>query len=156
MDPESLLAVRQLPLFSGLADDQLDCITPGEVLLLESGQILLEQGAPAESFFVTLEGEISVIKTYDRQEVVLGTSKPGMFMGEISLLLDTRWEASARASKRSRLFRLGKEDFWRMLSVCHSVAREIFHTAAGRVRNHVGQLIIGPSRRAAAALQVRT
>src|SRR2546423_1157279 len=138
MDQETLLAVRQLPLFSGLTDEQLDCITPGEVLLLEPGQILLEQGAPAESFFVTLDGEISVIKTYDRQEVVLGTSKPGMVMGEISLLLDTRWEARARASKRSRLFRLGKEDFWRMLSVCHSVAREIFQTAAGRVRNLEG------------------
>ena len=138
MNQETLLSVRQLPLFSGLADDQLDCITPGEVLLLEAGQVLLEAGAPAESFFVTLEGEISVIKTYDRQEVVLGTSKPGMFMGEISLLLDTKWEATARASKPSRLFRLGKEDFWRMLSICHSVAREIFQTAAGRVRNLEG------------------
>ena len=71
MNQETLLSVRKLPLFSGLADDQLDCITPGEVLLLEAGQVLLEAGAPAESFFVTLEGEISVIKTYDRQEVVL-------------------------------------------------------------------------------------
>src|SRR6266516_675736 len=138
MDQETLAAVRKLPLFSGLADDQLDCITPGEVLLLESGQVLLAEGAPAESFFVTLEGEISVIKTYDRQEVVLGTSKPGMFMGEISLLLETKWEATARASKRSRLFRLGKEGFWGMFSICHSVAREIFPTAASRVRNPEG------------------
>ncbi len=82
--------------------------------------------ASAEFFFVSLEGEISVIKTYDRQEVVLGTQKAGRFMGEISLLLDAPWEAAARATKPSRLFRLGKAGFSRMLSPCHSVVRKIF------------------------------
>jgi signal transduction histidine kinase len=138
MDQETLQAVRRLTPFGTLADDQLDCIAPGEVIQLEAGQILLKADDPAEFFFVTLEGEISVSKTYDRQVVVLGTSKPGMFMGEISLLLDIPWQATARASKRSRLFRLGKADFWRMLSTCHSVAREIFKTAATRVRNLEG------------------
>jgi len=138
MDQETLLTVRQLPLFAALADDQLDCIAPGEVIQLEAGQILLKAGDAPEFFFVTIEGEISVVKTYDRQEVVLGTSKPGMFMGEIPLFLEIPWLATARASKQSRLFRLGKADFWRMLSTCHSVAREIFKTAATRVRNLEG------------------
>src|SRR4026207_889134 len=111
MDQETLLTVRQLPLFAALADDQLDCIAPGEVIQLEAGQILLKAGDAPEFFFVTIEGEISGGKAYDRQEVVLGTSKPGMFMGEIPLLLEIPWLATARASKQSRLFRLGKEDF---------------------------------------------
>ena len=138
MDQETLAAVRQLPLFAALADDQLDCIAPGEVIQLETGQILFKAGEPAEFFFVTLEGEISVVKTYDRQEVVLGVNKSGMFMGEISIFLDIPWQATARASKRSRLFRLTSADFWRMLSTCHTVAREIFKTAATRVRNLEG------------------
>jgi signal transduction histidine kinase len=36
------------------------------------------------------------------------------------------------------LFRLGQDDFWRMLSTCHSVAREIFQFAATKMRNFEG------------------
>ena len=41
-------------------------------------------------------------------------------------------------SKPARLFRLNQEDFWRMLGTCPSVAREIFRTAANRLRNLEG------------------
>jgi CRP-like cAMP-binding protein len=75
---------------------------------------------------------------YDKQEVLLGVNRPGMFMGEIPLLLDAPWHALVRVSKPSRLFRLNQENFWRMLSTCHSVAREIFRTAANRLRNLEG------------------
>jgi signal transduction histidine kinase len=59
-------------------------------------------------------------------------------MGEIPLLLDVPWAANVRVSKPTRLFRLNQENFWRMLSTCHSVAREIFRTAANRLRNLEG------------------
>src|SRR5262249_50732502 len=41
-------------------------------------------------------------------------------------------------SRPSGVFRLKKENFWRMLSTCHSVARELFRTAANRLRNLEG------------------
>ena len=138
MDQETLKEVRQLSLFANLVDEKLDCILPGEVIDLKVGEVLHEQGTPADAFYVTMAGELMVTKNYDNQEVVLGTSKPGMFMGEISLLLDTPWEAIVRASKPSRLFRLKEDDFWKMMSTCHSVSREILRTAAMRVRNLEG------------------
>jgi signal transduction histidine kinase len=36
------------------------------------------------------------------------------------------------------LFRISEESFWRMLSTCQSVAREIFRSAANRMRNLEG------------------
>ena len=59
-------------------------------------------------------------------------------MGETMLLLDIPWLATARVSKPARLFRLNEENFWRMLTTCQSVAREIFRTAANRMRNLEG------------------
>ena len=59
-------------------------------------------------------------------------------MGEIPLLLNSPWLATVRVSKPARLFRLNQEDFWHMLSTCPSVAREVFRTAANRLRNLEG------------------
>ena len=134
MDPTLVQTIRQTPLFARLKDDQLDCIRCGEVIELAAGSTLVQENAPAEFFFANLEGEIRISRRYDNQEVLLAVNKPGMFMGEIPLLLDAPWHALVRVSKPTRLFRLSQENFWRMLSTCHSVAKEIFKTAANRLR----------------------
>src|SRR5215471_207178 len=111
--------IRQTPLFSGLKDDELGCIEYGEVIELPSGTTLVRENEPAEYFFLNLDGEVRVSRIYDQQDVLLGVNKPGMFMGEIPLLLDAPWHAIVRVSKPTRLFRLNQENFWLMLSTCH-------------------------------------
>ncbi|HWX20759.1 MAG TPA: ATP-binding protein [Candidatus Binatia bacterium] len=138
MDATLVQTVRQTPLFAGLKDEHLDCIRSGEVIEVPAGATLIEENAPAEFFFLNLEGEIRISRRYDNQEVLLGVNKPGMFMGEIPLLLDAPWHAVVRVAKPARLFRLNREKFWRMLSTCHCVATEIFRTAANRLRNLEG------------------
>src|SRR2546430_17588514 len=68
----------------------------------------------------------------------MGIVKSGNYTGETTLLLNTHWLATARVGKPAKLFRLGGEGFWRMLSTCRSVAREIFPTAANKMRNLEG------------------
>lgn len=68
----------------------------------------------------------------------MATNKPGGYMGEIPLLLDAPWGAIVRVTKPTRLFRVSQENFWRMMSTCHSVAKEILQTAANRLRNLEG------------------
>jgi signal transduction histidine kinase len=138
MDPTLVQTIRQSPLFASLKDDQLDCIRCGEVIEVAVGSILVQENEPAEYFFLNLEGEIRILRLYDNSEVLLGVNKPGMYMGEIPLLLDAPWHAIVRVSKPARLFRINAENFWRMLSTCHSVSREIFRTAANRLRNLEG------------------
>ena len=137
-NPTLVQRIRQTPLFSGLKDDQLECIRSGEVIEVSPGTVLVEANAPAEFFFLNLEGEIRISRRYDDQEILLGVNKPGMFMGEIPLLLDAPWHAVVRVSKPARLFRLDQEGFWRMLSTCHSVTKEVFRTASNRLRNLEG------------------
>jgi signal transduction histidine kinase len=138
LDAPLLQTIRQMPLFAGLKDDQLACIQGGEVIELPAGTILVQENAPAEYFFLNLEGEIRISRRYDNQEVLLGVNRPGMYMGEIPLLLDAPWHALVRVSKPTRLFRLNQEQFWRMLGSCPSITREIFRTASNRLRNLEG------------------
>src|ERR1051326_5178964 len=138
LDDKLVQLVRQTPLFARLEDEQLNCIRRGDVIEVAPGTVLIEANAPAEFFFVNLEGEIRISRQYDNQEVLLAVNKPGMYMGEIPLLLDAPWHAIVRVSKPTRLFRLNQENFWLMLTTCHGVARELFRTAANRLRNLEG------------------
>jgi signal transduction histidine kinase len=138
MEPALFQMVRQTPLFARLKDEQLDCIQWGDVIEVAPGATLVEENSPAEFFFLNLEGEVRISRRYDNQEVLLGVNRPGMFMGEIPLLLDAPWHAVIRVSKPSRLFRLNRENFWRMLSTCHAITQEVLRTAANRLRNLEG------------------
>jgi signal transduction histidine kinase len=130
--------VRIVPLFAGLTDDQLSCIEPGEIIDAPPGSVLVAEGNRSPFFFLVLEGEIRLTRDYDRQTVLMGVLKPGQFTGEVTLLLDIAWLATARVRKPARIFRINGEDFWRMLSTCHTVARAIFQSAANKMRNLEG------------------
>ena len=138
MDQATLQQLRSIPLFGGLTDAQLGCIEPGEVIEAPAGTVLVSEGERCPFFFVVLQGEIRLSRTYDRQSVLMGVIKPGKYTGEVTLLLDIPWVATARAGKATRLFRLKQDDFWRMLSNCHALAREIFQFAAAKMRNIEG------------------
>src|SRR6266403_1523352 len=138
MDPSTLHALQAIPLFSNLSTEQTSCFEPGEVLEFEAGKVLATEGEPLDSFYVLLEGEMRVSRNYENQAVLMGVTKPGMFLGEISLLLDSPNLATVRTLKPCRLFRLNKDGFWAMLSGCPTVASQIFRTMAMRVRNIEG------------------
>jgi signal transduction histidine kinase len=138
MDASTLQELQKVPLFSTLSGGQSSCLERGEIVHLEAGKVLAREGESVESFYVLLEGEMRVSRNYENQAVLMGVSKPGMFLGEISLLLDSPNLATVRALKPCRLFRLDKDGFWQMLSGCPSVASQIFRTMATRVRNMEG------------------
>jgi signal transduction histidine kinase len=138
MNASELQEVRISPLFSKLEDSQLGCLEGGEVIEVPVGTVLASEGERTGLFHVILEGEVRASRTYDRQSILLGINKAGNFLGETMLLLDIPWVATCRISKAARLFRLDEESFWRMLTTCHTVAREIFRSASSRMRNLEG------------------
>src|SRR5882672_9363471 len=138
MNSSELQQVRSTPLFAKLTDEQLGCLDPGEVIEAPVGTLLASEGERTGFFHVLLEGEVRTTRTYDRQSILLGVNKAGNYLGETMLLLDIPWVATLRVSKPARLFRLSEESFWRMLITCQAVAREIFRSAANRMRNLEG------------------
>ena len=64
----------------------------------------LPKGIIPHFFFLILEGEIRLTRDYDRQTVLMGVLKPGQFTGEVTLLLDIPWLATARDQKAGQDF----------------------------------------------------
>ena len=138
MTPAELQEVRSTPLFTALEDDKLGCIENGEIVNASPGTVLGVDGEHSGYFHVLLEGEVRVTRTYDRQSILMAVVKPGGYFGEIMLLLGIPWVSAVRVSKPAKLFRLNEDNFWRMLTTCQCVAREIFRSASNRMRNLEG------------------
>jgi signal transduction histidine kinase len=138
MNPTDLQQVHANPLFAGLTDAQLGCLELGEIIEAPAGTVLAPEGERTGFFHVLLEGEVRITRTYDNQSILMAVTKAGNYLGETMLLLDIPWVSAARVTKPARLFRLKEDSFWQMLAACPSVSREIFRSAANRMRNMEG------------------
>jgi len=135
MNPAEL---QKLPLFAGLSPEESACLEQGEELHVSAGEFLAREGDSSTYFYVILEGEIRVSKTYSGQEVVMAVHTPGKFFGEVSLLLDMPYFVDGQARTPCRLLRYSKEQFWSLLRLCPSVAKEVLQTMATRLRGLEG------------------
>jgi signal transduction histidine kinase len=138
MTAAELQLVRTVPLFAGLTDEQLDCLEAGKIVELPGGTVIAAEGERNGFFHIVLEGEVRITRNYDRQTILMKVGKPGTYFGEVMLFLDSPWVSTVRVTKAARLFQLDEEGFWHLLSKCRSVAREVFQSAAVRLRNFEG------------------
>ena len=134
----SLGDLHKLPLFAGLSPEESRCLEQGEEITVPAGEIIAREGEPADYFHVIVEGEIRVSKTYGSQHVVMAVHKAGKFFGEVSLLLDMPYFVDAQARTPCRLLRYSKEQFWSLMRMCPSAAKEILRTMAARLRGLEG------------------
>ena len=138
-DTEAVITLlRQVPLFANLKDDDKVCIEETEEWRLPAGEMLIEEGKHAEYFFVLLEGEMSVWKEHDDQDIFFAPNRPGAFFGEVPLLLGTPYMLSSRAESNCRLIVFREEAFWKLLRLCPAISGEIFRSMARRLRNIEG------------------
>lgn len=108
-------------LFESLSDQQLDWLVEhGVVEVHEAGEDVYLQGAPAEAFYVLLDGEIQLLKRMDGAGVVLATAtQPGSYAGATRAFItasgDESYTSTLRTVARSRLFKLSAEDYGYLL-----------------------------------------
>jgi CRP-like cAMP-binding protein len=111
--------LRQMALFQNLAEDDVAALAAAmQPTQIEKRGVVFNEDDPGDAFYVVLEGELEILKRMpkptDRTETIgwLGT---GNGFGEIALLEGTVRSATVRASRRSRLLRLAKVDFDRLV-----------------------------------------
>ncbi|WP_431909533.1 ATP-binding protein [Nonomuraea jabiensis] len=127
-----------IELFAGLSDEQLDWLAcAGTVRELGDGQALFVEGAPADAFYILLDGEIVVSKLVGGREQVLtrhlGDALEHQFIGELPLLTSDEYLATALAVGPARVVAYGKDAFFDMLERCPQVCRVLLPVLAGRI-----------------------
>jgi signal transduction histidine kinase len=138
MDAKTVEQVLSAPIFAGLAGAPPVWMEAGEIIEVPAGTLLAKEGERTGYFYVLLEGEVRITRTYDNQQILMAVGKPGNHLGELPLLLDETWMSTFWVSKATKFFRLSEANFWLMMSATPTAMREILRMAARRMRNVEG------------------
>lgn len=113
---EDILFLRKIATFRVLGPDALRVIAiSAEKIHLRAGDVLFEEGEPADSAFAVLAGAIrlrrAIEKALDEPVIV----EEGALIGESSLMVENERPASAIAVQPCTLFKISRGVFMRML-----------------------------------------
>ena len=96
------------------------------------GEFAAQEGEE-RALFALLDGAIEAVKTVDGTERVVGTRRPGEIFGEVPITLGTLFPVGFRAAERSRVLRLGPQDYHAVAAAAPEVARAVGALAADRI-----------------------
>jgi signal transduction histidine kinase len=128
--------LRQLPLFAGLPEEDLDRLWDmAETVAVVAGETLVAEGEPGASMYVALDGRFEVSARSGERDLVLATLGPGEVIGEISLLEGSSRTATVRAIQDGQVLKISRDSFQQFLQRSPSAALGIVKTMATRLRN---------------------
>lgn len=110
-ESEKVLALKEVPVFAGLSNKELDEI---ERLTHErkyqAGENVFKQFAPAEGMFIIISGSVEIYIDNEKSKKILAELNDHDFFGEIALLDDKPRSAGAIATTPSMLLGFFKPD----------------------------------------------
>lgn len=108
--------LTDIPLFRDLTKEEIKQIAEiTEEIKLSKKSFLFRQGDEGDSFYIILEGEVEVIKIFSEKEQKLINMSKGAIIGEMAFLTETRRTGSVRATEQTRLIKIGKNEFKKLM-----------------------------------------
>ncbi len=100
--------IKSTPLFTTMSPETIDTLFNRErPVVQEKKTILFEQGAPANAFYIILDGWVKVYRlTAEGDEAVIGIFTRGETFAEAAMFLGGRYPASAEAVTTCRLIKI--------------------------------------------------
>ncbi|MFL5979117.1 MAG: cyclic nucleotide-binding domain-containing protein [Gaiellaceae bacterium] len=128
-------ALRRVPLFAGLGDDDLRAVAEAvNEVEVPAGQLLVQPGTAGTGMFFIAEGT-AVVET-KRDEIELG---PGQFFGELALMSeDATRTARVRAKTELRCLALDRASFRSLVAEQPEVTASLLEVALGRLAENAG------------------
>jgi uncharacterized protein YhbP (UPF0306 family) len=82
-----------------------------QTMQFDSGDVIVRQGAPADKFFIIVEGEVDVVREEGGQQHQLATLQRGQFFGEMAILRDAPRMATVTAKAPTTVFAMERDAF---------------------------------------------
>lgn len=132
----SLVVLRNVPLFSGLTESELEKLSRVSVRKrVERGAFIVRAAESTDSLYSLLAGRAKVTNTDEEgREIILAWLGPGEFFGEMGLIDGSPRSANVVASETCELLVLNKDDFQRCMQDNFQVAQKLMQILVRRLR----------------------
>ena len=102
----------------------------------KKGEILFEEEGLANFYYQVMDGCIKMFNTNDKgKEFTQGYFFTGQSFGEPPLFIDERYPSTAMAFQDTRVIKLSKEKFFRILEEYPSIQKEFLNLMARRIHS---------------------
>ncbi len=130
--------LRKIPTFAKLDDSKLKLLAfTSELLTYEDGEILFEEGDPADSAYVVMEGEVEILAKTENGQVAYGTLGEHQIFGELAVLNNAPRSATLRAKGRLKVLRITDEMFIKLVTENPDVALDVMRQLSEKLaRSH--------------------
>ena len=133
---EKVIALEGVDLLSGLKPDQLARIASiATEVRHPPGHLVLDPSKPPDALFVVLDGAVSLAK--DGTEIHV--ARQNDVLGAWALFDNEPMPVTATAAEDTRLLRIGRDDFYELLSDNVEITTSVFSTLVKRFRKLVEQ-----------------
>ncbi len=132
----SLVVLRNVPLFSGLEENELERLSRVAVRKRAGrGEQVVRSGESADALLILLTGRAKVTN-FDEEgrEIILAWLGPGEFFGEMGLIDGSERSASVIAVENCELLTIGKQEFQRCMQENFQVAQKLMQILVRRLR----------------------
>jgi CRP-like cAMP-binding protein/Fe-S-cluster-containing dehydrogenase component len=129
--------LKGTPLFRGCTDVFVQALKEAvELVSCEGGEVIVEQGAPVDAFYLVRSGFVKLLQRYGEGELVVSYLSKGMTLGEDELLHGpaSGWRVTAVSVENAELVRIPRPVFGELARNHPDIAKQLEATAADRRR----------------------
>jgi len=134
----SIQELKQLAILEGLSEEIFIWLQNyGTRIHLAAGEQLFTRGREADYMFIVVQGKIERLQEIDGHSIVAATTMSGQVTGMLPFSRMTHYPGNAIATEPSKILRINKEDFGKMLEVSHEFGQRLVAEMSNRVRGDV-------------------
>ena len=131
-----LKELKTVPAIADLPDDQLTWLADKLTeISFPPGEILAEEGGPADSFHILLEGEFQLRKESDPQDTRVFVSKAGEIVGKLPYSRLTVWPGTFRSISPARILSGSTDLFPEMTKNAPLIVQRMVSIMSDRIRH---------------------
>jgi CRP-like cAMP-binding protein/Fe-S-cluster-containing hydrogenase component 2 len=127
--------LRSVGLFAGCTDEFLRGLQERvELVSFEPGELIAEEGTPADAFFLIRGGYVKVASKSGAADLALTYLRKGDYFGEAAILLEEPWPFSFSAIESVELVKLTRADLEELMRQEPKSKRELWETTVARLK----------------------
>ena len=127
--------LRSVSLFEGVSQAAIEAVREkAELVAFGPGQVIVEEGTPADAFFLVRGGYVKVSTAAGTSELAVTYLRTGDFAGEAALVLDEPWPFTLQALEHVELVKITREEFRRVLAAHPEVEERLWAAALERLK----------------------